>query len=624
MNIKKFCETYQFGQVKSISKLSGGLMHKMFKVKTDKGTYAIKVLNPEVMSRKEAYTNFVISESISNLAKSHGITVSSALSIQGEYLTKLDDYYYMIFNFVEGKTLNDKEITINHCKKVGQILSQIHSLNCQDLKLENKRVNYSRTYDWESFVKNPNFDNMSYKEEYLKNYKKYYSLLQRANERFNKSNIAVSLCHNDMDPKNVMWNNNQPIVIDWESASLSNPYREVLEMALCWSGFLSGNFDESKFAAVIKEYIKTRPIEHERYNTICGNLVGRLGWLKYNLERSLGICSSDPEEIKLAISEVKKTINEINRYLELTGTMYEILCNLTKRANHNYDEIVKKIVQNNSLLKGKKYEFIDAGFTNTIYKVDRYIIKICTDERNEPRFENEIEFYKKNKNNPYIPQMYFSDTTKKIVPYYYEILERVEGKTLYEIWFKLSHDERVDIVKKIIAIIKSFHHVEVPYIDFKKYIKDKIADLISECNVNEDLFINLLEMCNIYFKENKLGLIHRDLHFDNFIYNDNKLTLIDFERSIVGAIDYDFRILSRYKETPWLWASCKTDMLTVETDYQDLMQMFVDNYGGLKEIPYLNERLKVYEIIDLLNEYRKTKKEPQLENIKRKVKELLK
>lgn len=624
MDLKKFCIDTNLGNIINISKLSGGLMHKMFKVETDKGTYAIKVLNPEVMSRSDAYNNFIISETISNFAKDNGIIVSSALLIDGNYLTKYDDMYYMVFEFVSGRVLTDEEITIEHCRKIGKTLSQIHSLDYQSLKLENKRVNYKRLYDWEYYITNPNFDNMSYKKEYLRNYKKYNSLLKRANERFNESNIEACICHNDMDPKNVMWNGTNPIIIDWESAGLSNPYRELLEDALCWSGFLSGNFNEEKFKAVIAEYIKTKTIKHQRYSTICGNLVGRFGWLKYNLERSLGICSNDLEERKLAENEVSKTIDEINRYVELIGKMYEILCKLTKIANHDYDDIIEKIIEKNNFLSGKKYSFITAGFTNTIYKIDNYIVRICTDLSNKNNFKSEIEFYKKHKDNPYIPKMYFSDITKEVVPYYYEILERIEGKTLYEVWYKLSQTERNNVVKNIVEIMKSLHNVKVDYFDFKKYIKDKISNILKESNLDEEIFITLLDKCDMYFEENKLGLVHRDLHFDNFIYNNGKLTLIDFERSMIGAIDYDFRILSRYKETPWLWANEKTDMLTVESDYQNLMDMFIDNYEELRNIPYLLERLKVYEIMDLLNGYRKHREDSRLEEARKKVEELLK
>ena len=43
MNIEDFCKEYNLGTVKNITKLTGGLMHKMFKVETDKNIYAIKI-----------------------------------------------------------------------------------------------------------------------------------------------------------------------------------------------------------------------------------------------------------------------------------------------------------------------------------------------------------------------------------------------------------------------------------------------------------------------------------------------------------------------------------------------------------------------------------------------------
>lgn len=616
MNIEKYCLINNLGNVVNITKLTGGLMHKMFKVETDKGVYAIKVLNPEVMSREEAYDNFVVSETIANKAKENGIDVSCAIKINDNYLNKFEDMYYMVFNFVNGKTLKDEEITIEHCKKIGDTLSKIHSLNYKDIGLESNIIKYKKLYDWESYINNPNFSNMSYKELYLNNYKKYNSMLKRANERFNDTNIVQTICHRDMDPKNVMWDNDNPIVIDWESASLANPYRELLEDALSWSGFLSNNFNQDKFVAVIEAYSKNIDIKDvEWYDVICGNLVGRFGWLKYNLERSLGIKSDDLEEMKLAENEVSKTIDEINRYLDLIGTMYDIINELITTTDKNYDEIIEKIIDNNELLKGKEYELINSGFTNTIYRVEDYIIRICTDLKNEERFKNEIDFYNKNKDNDKVPTLYVGDITKSIVPYYYEIMEKINGQTLYEVWYKITEEERKNIVIKIIDILKSFHNLDVEPYDFNSFIKNKISTLLEECELTDEDFYLLLDMCDTYFKENKFGLIHGDLHFDNFIYDGNKLSLLDFERYMVGPIDYDFKIFSRYDCEPHLWASAKTDMITVENDYQNLMNMFLENYQELNEIPYINERLECYKIIELLGNYKNTKNEERLEEV---------
>lgn len=323
--LKKVCITYNLGKVISITKINGGLMHKMFKVETNKGVYAIKVLNPEVMKRKDAYNNFIISETISNLAKENGIPVSSALKIDDNFIVKCEEIYLMIFDYIDGKTLKDEEITIDHCKQIGKILSQIHSLDYSNLRLNTEIKKDNFYVDWKTFAKNKNINKMSYKDLYLKNYQKYYLVMNLVMKKFNESNTTLTICHKDMDPKNVMWSNGEPIVIDWESASLSNPYRELLEDALCWSGFLSNNFSEEKFIAVINEYSKSKDISNVNWHLIIlGNLVGRFGWLDYNLKRSLGIKSNDKEEMKLAEKEVSKTIDEINRYLNLKDTMYHI------------------------------------------------------------------------------------------------------------------------------------------------------------------------------------------------------------------------------------------------------------------------------------------------------------
>lgn len=623
MNIEKFCKIYNFGQVEKITQIFGGLMHKMYKVETDKSVYCVKILNPEIMKREEAYNNFIISESVSNLAKKNGIPVSSALEIDGEYLKELDGYYYMIFDFIEGKTLKDDEITIEHCKKIGKELANIHMLNYKELGLTPNTIKGKEIYDWKSYIDNQNFDKMTYKELFLRNYKKFNSILKRVNERFNESNNNQTLCHSDMDPKNVIWNNDNPIIIDWECAGIANPERELLETALCWSGFLTNNFSKEKFITMFEEYSKYRNIiDIEWFNIICGNLIGRFNWLKYNLERSLGIVSDEIEEMKLAENEVIKTIDEINRYLELIGTMNDSINKIITESNKKYDSIIQRIIDRNELLKGEKFEPIIEGFTNTSYLVKDYVVKICTNPNNEKRFTNEMNFYNENKYCQGIPKLLVSDTTKKVVPYYYEIIEKVYGKTLYELWYKLSNDEKKKILIQIIEILKQFHLKDANGYDFSEKLRKKILYLKKECNLSEELFNDLIDICYKYFKENQFGLIHGDLHFDNFVFNGTDLYLLDFENCMVAPIDYDFKIFSIYDSKPYLWASCKTDMLTVESDYEDFMNLLLENYEELSKISFINERLEFYSIIELLENYKETKNEEIINEVYSKVRRL--
>ena len=47
-----------------IEPVSGGLMHRMYRVRTKSGIYAVKHLNPEIMGRKGVHDNFERAEKI--------------------------------------------------------------------------------------------------------------------------------------------------------------------------------------------------------------------------------------------------------------------------------------------------------------------------------------------------------------------------------------------------------------------------------------------------------------------------------------------------------------------------------------------------------------------------------
>ena len=86
------------------------------------------------------------------------------------------------------------------------------------------------------------------------------------------------------------------------------------------------------------------------------------------------------------------------------------------------EEIIKKIIQQNKSLFGNNpiIDRINIGFTNTLYNVnDEFIIKLCTNKHNEEKFIKEINFYNSNKNNDLIPKLYYANTDKSDIPYFY-------------------------------------------------------------------------------------------------------------------------------------------------------------------------------------------------------------
>ena len=123
------------------------------------------------------------------------------------------------------------------------------------------------------------------------------------------------------------------------------------------------------------------------------------------------------------------------------------------------ENIIDSIVSSNRELFGDspKVERVNVGFTNIIFIVnDRYVVKICTNSSNEEKFAREIEqdfrnklidFYQKNKDNGLIPRLYYASVDKSIVPYYYEVMEKIEGISLYNVWHTLNEVQRENIIR---------------------------------------------------------------------------------------------------------------------------------------------------------------------------------
>ena len=297
--------------IEESSRVSGGLTHRMFKVVTTNGKYIIKLLNPSIMKRPTALPNFNRADSYEEILKNNDISAIYSLKINDKKLQCIDGQYLYVYEWYDGRTLIDDEITKSHCEKIGSVLAKIHNI---DLKEENY-IGTEKHIDWNFYIE-------KCREENIELYNLLYDKIGLLNESMNKGNDAiknipnvVALCHNDMDSKNVMWIDDEYKLIDLECLDYSNPYLELFELALCWSGYEKSNIDFDLFKAFINSYIENTDLNMNiNWENIYYSNNGRLEWLEYNLKRALLIeCSSD-EEQKIGIKEVKETIDHIVYY----------------------------------------------------------------------------------------------------------------------------------------------------------------------------------------------------------------------------------------------------------------------------------------------------------------------
>ena len=287
------------------------------------------------------------------------------------------------------------------------------------------------------------------------------------------------------------------------------------------------------------------------------------------------------------------------------------------------EKIIDLIVSNNENIFGKnpKIKKINVGFTNTIYEInDSFIVKICSNVNNEENFKKEIDFYNKNNDNTLIPKLYYSNIDKKIIPYYYEIIEKIKGVSLYNVWHKYNESEREHIIKQLCAFMKQMHSIKGNNYNWSEYFKNSfitIYDRIKELNIfnnnEESMLKEAYTNFDKYLDSSEFVLIHNDLHFDNIFVDNGTIKIIDFERSMYAPKDFELDIIYRMIRKPWKFASEENEKYTKLSDYENIISYISKYYPEIIDTPNLYKRLAIYDIVYFM---RQLEEYPHLEELK--------
>lgn len=316
MNINAFFEkiAYDLNLGKLIekpSRVSGGLTHKMYKIVTNKSKYIVKLLNPNIMKRPTALSNFRKADAFEELLKENNIDAVYSLKFNGKKMQIEDGQYFYVYNWYDGKSLKDNEISKDNIEKIGKTLSQIHNITLkEDRWIENtKNINWKYYISLAKEKKSPIYD-ILYDKLNLLNFS-----MEKGNEVVNKLPNYIAVCHNDLDSKNVLWINDDFKIIDLECLGYSNPYLELFTLALCWSGYESCNINFELFKSFMDSYFENSSLSRSiDWDVMYYANNGRLEWLEYNIKRALMLETDSEEEQQLGINEVKETIAHVVYY----------------------------------------------------------------------------------------------------------------------------------------------------------------------------------------------------------------------------------------------------------------------------------------------------------------------
>ena len=324
--ITKLMKRCGLGEVTAkITPVSGGLMHRMYKVRTDSGIYAVKRLNPEIMKRPTARENYAAAEALEARLEEARVPMVAALTLKGRKMQELDGEFFYIFRWQKGRITDANTVTAEQCRKAGELLGRIHAIDSRAAEPDAPELS---TIDFAGYARMAQEAGNPVAELLAEN----TNLLETAQKRLNESRKAlpaiVSICDDDMDPKNVMWFRGKPFVIDLECLAYGNPVGAFVDLALQWAGMTNGVYRRENLEAFYEGYRSAYDNGFLAYDTLYGIAYTWVEWLAYNIRRALGLEGCSKEERQLGEWEVRNTVARIRALgdteEEICGTLREL------------------------------------------------------------------------------------------------------------------------------------------------------------------------------------------------------------------------------------------------------------------------------------------------------------
>lgn len=287
-------------------RLHGGYTHRMFRLDTTAGCYAVKLLNPEIMARPDALDNYRTAEAFEALLETENLPILPAKTIAGRKLHCVDGQYLYVFDCFDGHALKDDEITPLHCERIGAVLARIHRVSaCNPLQTEdNPGLQANRWNELADALLAS--DDAKAEGEALRAAAPMLTRVAAAMEAAVRALPPITtLCHNDMDAKNVLWRGNDFRIIDLECLGYADPRQELLDLAISWAGW---PVEEDRFKAFVQSYRAAGGVPADDAALVYDSRRNHLDWLVYNARRAL---FDDPQERRIGREQVLETIGKI-------------------------------------------------------------------------------------------------------------------------------------------------------------------------------------------------------------------------------------------------------------------------------------------------------------------------
>lgn len=317
------CETYGLGTCKTVTQIHGGLVHRLWKLTTTTGTYAIKELRSDMRERSNAYKEFSQSEHYARVFSRAGIPAVPALKHGDEVIFHQKTHSVAVYPWIEGAP--QKTLSLEHTRKVASLLADLHSAS-KAISQTGKFwhiLNTAETWEQTAALVRKHATHLAWSERFfafLPTILEWTPQFPAAYEAL-EDNLLIG--HRDLNQQNILWDSNDtPHLIDWESSGTTNPTLELVGTLLEWCKDGPDSVDRAHVDAFLRSYRHHHQIASDEVRAaLLAKTAEWIDWFKFSIERAiLPQYAHEKEigedEVEFSLTWLPTLIGNIDRYTD--------------------------------------------------------------------------------------------------------------------------------------------------------------------------------------------------------------------------------------------------------------------------------------------------------------------
>lgn len=258
---------------------------------------------------------------------------------------------------------------------------------------------------------------------------------------------------------------------------------------------------------------------------------------------------------------------------------------------------------------------ITVGFSHELHRInDNLVLKIYNSLDSRP-FKTELALLASDL--PFLkPKLIAVSENSEDIDRSYVIMTYVPGVPLGSKWHEASDGQRDKLIQAISQTLKTINQIDPHAIAEKapsewddlilERGKTLTAELQSKGIINSSTTNKVLKTIrqNLdHLTGSKLLPVYWDVHFDNFLVNDDfeLQAIIDLENVELAALDYPLFVIEKMTDEPGKYLTEENERYADKKDYANLKSLYKKYYPEMFAFDHLDSRVRLYQLVDVLH-----------------------